>query len=56
MSKKKKLNSKNPKYLNNITKDKPCIVKSVKGKALIRNSSGNVVGETTVRGIWYEQA
>ena len=54
MSKKKKLNSKNPKYSNNTIKDKPCVVKQVKGKAAIRNSSGNIVGETTIRGIWYE--
>ena len=54
--KKRKLNSKNPKYLNNTTKDKLCIIKQVKGKAAIRNSSGNIVGKTTIRGIWYEQA
>tara|TARA_R100000900_G_scaffold105755_1_gene82074 strand:- start:488 stop:655 length:168 start_codon:yes stop_codon:yes gene_type:complete len=53
--KKRKLNSKNPKYLNNNQLEKPCVVKSVKGKTVTRNSSGNIVGETTVRGIWYEQ-
>jgi hypothetical protein len=52
--KKRKLNSKNPKYQDkSLLKDK-CVVKSVKGKAAIRNSSGNIVGETTVKGIWYE--
>ena len=53
--KKRKLNSKNPKYLNNNQLEKLCVVKSVKGKTVTRNSSGNIVGETTVRGIWYEQ-
>jgi len=53
--KKRKLNSKNPKYLNNNQLEKPCIVKNVKGKTVMRNNSGNIVGETTVRGIWYEQ-
>ena len=53
--KKRKLNSKNPKYLNNNQLKKPCVVKNVKGKTVTRNSSGNIVGETTVRGIWYEQ-
>ncbi len=52
--KKRKLNSKNPKYLGNSQLKKPCVVKNVKGKAAMRNSSGNIVGETTVRGIWYE--
>jgi len=52
--KKRKLNSKNPKYQDKSLLNKQCVVKSVKGKALMRNSSGNIVGETTVRGIWYE--
>ena len=52
--KKRKLNSKNPKYLSNNQLKKPCVVKNVKGKTVTRNSSGNIVGETTVRGIWYE--
>ena len=52
--KKKKLNSKNPKYLNGNQLKKPCVVKNIKGKTVMRNSSGNIVGETTVRGIWYE--
>ena len=53
--KKRKLNSKNPKYQDKSLLKGQCIVKSVKGKALMRNSSGNIVGETTARGIWYEQ-
>ena len=53
--KKRKLNSKNPKYLNNNQLEKPCVIKNVKGKTAIRNSSCNIVGETTVRGILYEQ-
>ena len=53
--KKRKLNSKNPKYLSDNQLKKPCVIKNVKGKVAIRNSSGNIVGETTVRGIWYEQ-
>ena len=53
--KKRKLNSKNPKYLSDNQLKKPCVVKNVKGKTVMRNSSGNIVGETTVRGIWYEQ-
>ena len=52
--KKRKLNSKNPKYLSDNQLKKPCVIKNVKGKVAIRNSSGNIVGETTVRGIWYE--
>ena len=53
--KKRKLNSKNPKYKDKSLLKGKCVVKSVKGNALIRNSSGNIVGETTVRGVWYEQ-
>ena len=53
--KKRKLNSKNPKYQDKSLLKGQCVVKSIKGKALMRNSSGNIVGETTVRGIWYEQ-
>ena len=53
--KKRKLNSKNPKYLNNNQLEKPRVVKSVKGRTVTTNSSGNIVGETTVKGIWYEQ-
>ena len=52
--KKRKLNSKNPKYLNNNQLEKPRVVKSVKGRTVTTNSSGNIVGETTVKGIWYE--
>jgi len=52
--KKRKLNSKNPKYSDKSLLKGKCVVKSVKGKALIRNSSGNIVGETIARGVWYE--
>ena len=52
--KKRKLNSKNPKYQDKSLLKGQCVVKSVKGKTATRNSSGNIVGETTVRGIWYE--
>ena len=53
--KKKKLNSKNPKYWDKSQLTEKKVIKEVKGKAAIRNSSGNIVGETTVRGVWYEQ-
>jgi len=52
--KKRKLNSKNPKYKDKSLLKGKCVVKSVKSKVLIRNSSGNIVGETTARGVWYE--
>ena len=52
--KKRKLNSKNPKYMDKSQLTEKKIIKEVKGKAAIRNSSGNIVGETTVRGIWYK--
>ena len=52
--KKRKLNSKNPRYKDKSLLKGKRVVKSVKGKAAMRNSSGNIVGETTVRGIWYE--
>ena len=53
--KKRKLNSKNPKYKDKSLLKGKCVVKSVKGKALMRNSSGNIVGETIAKGVWYEQ-
>ena len=53
--KKRKLNSKNPKYWDKSQLTEKKVVKEVKGKATIRNSSGNIVGETTVKGVWYEQ-
>ena len=52
--KKRKLNSKNPKYKDKSLLKGKYVVKSIKGKVLIRNSSGNIVGETTARGVWYE--
>ena len=53
--KKRKLNSKNPKYWDKSQLTEKKVIKEVKGKAAIRNSSGNIVGETTIRGVWYEQ-
>ena len=53
--KKKKLNSKNPKYWDKSQLTEKKVIKEVIGKAAIRNSSGNIVGKTTVRGVWYEQ-
>ena len=52
--KKKKLNSKNPKY-----HDKSQVIKQPSriqnGTAQVRNSSGNLTGNTVkVKGVWYE--
>ena len=52
--KKKKLNSKNPKYWDKSQLTENKVIKEVKGKAAIRNSSGNIVGETTIKGVWYK--
>ena len=52
--KKRKLNSKNPKYWDKSQLTEKKIIKEVVDKAAIRNSSGNVVGKTIVKGIWYE--
>tara|TARA_R100000152_G_C6549789_1_gene24743 strand:- start:241 stop:402 length:162 start_codon:yes stop_codon:yes gene_type:complete len=52
--KKRKLNSKNPKYMDKSLLKEKKVIKEVKGKAAIRNSSGNIVGETIVKGLWYE--
>ena len=53
--KKRKLNSKNPKYV----RDKSQVIKQPSrvqnGTAKIRNSSGNLTGDTVeVKGVWYE--
>ncbi len=53
--KKRKLKSKNPKYWDKSQLNEKKIIKEVKGKAAIRNSNGNIVGETTIKGVWYEQ-
>ena len=54
--KKKKLNSKNPKYWDKSQLTEKKVVKEVKGKANIRNGSGNLTGDTVeVKGVWYEQ-
>ena len=54
--KKKKLNSKNPKHWDKSQLTEKKVVKEVKSKAIIRNSSGNLTGDTVeVKGVWYEQ-
>ena len=52
--KKRKLNSKNPKYYDKSQVIKqPIKVKN--GIAKVRNSSGNLTGDTVeVKGVWYE--
>ena len=53
--KKKKLNSKNPKYWDKSQLTEKKVIKEVKGKAVIRNGSGNKTGENIeVKGVWYE--
>ena len=52
--KKRKLNSKNRKYWDKSQLTEKKVIKEVRGKAAIRNGSGNIVGETTVKGVWYE--
>ena len=53
--KKKKLNSKNPKYWDKSQLTEKKVVKEVKGKAAIRNSSGKLTGNIVeVKGVWYE--
>ena len=53
--KKRKLNSKNPKYWDKSKSTDNKIIKEVVGKAAIRNSSGNLTGDTIeVKGVWYE--
>ena len=54
--KKRKLNSKNPKYWDKSQLTENKVVKEVKGKAAIRNSSGKLTGNIVeVKGVWYEQ-
>ena len=54
--KKKKLNSKNPKYWDKSQLTEKKVIKEVVGKAAIRNSSGKLTGNTVeVKGVWYEQ-
>ena len=56
MTKKRKLNSKNPKYNKSIRPDGPAIAKRIKMcDAAIRNAAGNKTGETaTVYAIYYK--
>ena len=44
MAKKKKLNSRNPKYMDNVVKDK------IKKEIVINNKNGIII-----KAIWYEQ-
>ena len=56
MSKKKKLNSKNPKYHDKSQVNEPTILTTRNGSAKIRNGSGKLTGDTIkVRAIYYEQ-
>ena len=52
--KKRKLNSKNPKYHDKSqVSEQPIIVKG--GSAKVRNSSGKLTGDTVrVKAVWYE--
>jgi hypothetical protein len=53
--KKKKLNSKNPKYWDKSQLTEKKVIKEVVGSAAIRNGSGNKTGgKITVKGVWYE--
>ena len=56
MAKKRKLNSKNPKYNKSINPDGPAIDKRIKMcDAPIRNAAGNKTGETAaVYAIYYK--
>ena len=56
MTKKRKLNSKNPKYLDQTGEEGKTIKKRIKMcDAPIRTTSGNKTGETAaVYGIWYK--
>ena len=55
MSKKRKLNSKNPKYHDKSQVNEPTILKTRDGSAKIRSGSGKLTGDITkVRAIYYE--
>ena len=57
MTKKKKLNSKNPKYWDkSLLKEKPIKKKKFMGNAKVRDVSKNIVPGVTcaIHGIWYE--
>ena len=54
--KKRKLNSKNPRYVSDKSQLNDEIFSFKKGMAKVRNSSGKLVGTTVeVRAIWYQQ-
>ena len=58
MTKKRKLNSKNPKYWDkSLLNEKPIKIKKLICNAPIRDSSKNIVPNKTaaIYGIWYEQ-
>ena len=57
MSKKKKLNSKNPKYWDkSLLKEEPIKTKKFMGNATIRDASGKAVPNrfAAIHAIWYE--
>ena len=57
MPKKKKLNSKNPKYWDkSLLKEQPIKVKKFMGNAVIRDINGKIVpGRTSaIHAVWYE--
>ena len=57
MSKKRKLNSKNPRYMDkSLLNEKPIKEKKFMGNAKVRNINGNIVPEVTcaIHAVWYE--
>ena len=57
MTKKKKLNSKNPKYWDkSLLNEKPIKEKKFMGNAKVRNINGNIVPKVTcaIHAVWYE--
>ena len=55
MSKKRKLNSKNPKYWDKSKLKEQKVIKETVGKVDIRDSNGNKTGKKAiVKGVWYE--
>ena len=55
MPKKKKLNSKNPKYWDKSLLKEQKVIKEVVSKVDIRDNNGNKTGKkATVKGTWYE--
>ena len=57
MSKKRKLNSKNPKYWDkSLLKEEPIKEKKFMGNTVIRDANGNIIpGKTcAIHAVWYE--